>query len=507
MGAAVAGVTAGPDRLPDVRAWWRIRHPPPGLGQRLDVLYTVAITGAILGTLAYGTASQALAQVVTPAWLATYGPALALLVLVAIAHWGAYHGPVVFSVPDVAFLLGAPLPRRGLAARRLVLALAGAAAAGAVIAGLVVVGLAGEGRGVQPGVAAGVAVGFAEVGILGVAGAWAVQCSARRERALRRATWPAAAVAAAVAAVHPGRGAGAAEWIAALAGLTLVGAVAATAAVRRSGDCPAERHLRRAEARASATASLASLDARTARRALETVGERTEPRASTGLRRPGIGALAIPWRDAASALRAPGRVAEAVALAAGATVLCVLNTDRPLVLAAAVLVAYLGASRMLWPLRSELDTPGRMRVLLRARSGRVLLAHTLLPVAVTTAAAVSGALGCAVAGALGAHGAAVALVAVAVVPLVGLCAAMSARRGGRLPTTVLVTAMAVDPSGGASGLLMWFAYWPAVAVTAGAVPLLLVAGSGAEAAVFAAGWILAATALLAYLVSRDPPEA
>jgi hypothetical protein len=54
---------------------------------------------------------------------------------------------------------------------------------------------------------------------------------------------------------------------------------------------------------------------------------------------------------------------------------------------------------------------------------------------------------------------------------------------------------------------MWFAYWPAVAVTAGAVPLLLVAGSGAEAAVFAAGWILAATALLAYLVSRDPPEA
>jgi hypothetical protein len=120
---------------------------------------------------------------------------------------------------------------------------------------------------------------------------------------------------------------------------------------------------------------------------------------------------------------------------------------------------------------------------------------------------VAGAVGCAVAGALGAHGAVTALVAVAVVPLVGLCAAMSARRGGRLPTTILVTAMAADPSGGAAGLLMWFAYWPAIAVIAGAVPLLLVASAGAQAAILAFGWTLLATALLTYLVSRDPTEA
>ena len=80
---------------------------------------------AILGALAYGTASSALAQVVTPrlARRAAARRSRCSRVLLA-THWGAYQGPVVFSVADVALLLGAPLPRRGLAVRRLVLALA-----------------------------------------------------------------------------------------------------------------------------------------------------------------------------------------------------------------------------------------------------------------------------------------------------------------------------------------------------------------------------------------------
>jgi len=156
MGLAVAAARGGgAQRLAAVRGWWRLQHPPPSLRQRLDVAYTTAITAAIVGALAYGTAISALAQVVTPDRLAVLGPALVLLALVLAMRWGAYHGPVVFTVADVAFLLGAPLPRSGLAARRLVLALAGGAAAGAAVAGMAILGLAGEGRGIAEARAAG----------------------------------------------------------------------------------------------------------------------------------------------------------------------------------------------------------------------------------------------------------------------------------------------------------------------------------------------------------------
>ena len=53
-------------RLVDVRAWWRVRHPPPSLAQRLDVAYTTVIVGAIFGAVAYGTAGSALAEVLSP---------------------------------------------------------------------------------------------------------------------------------------------------------------------------------------------------------------------------------------------------------------------------------------------------------------------------------------------------------------------------------------------------------------------------------------------------------
>ena len=222
---------------------------------------------------------------------------------------------MVFSVADVAFLLGAPLRRRSLAGRRLALMLAVGAVAGAVVAAVLIVGLAGEGRGIATGDAAGIVVGLAELGVLAVAGAWAVEQSARWERAVWRATWPGAAAAAALAALQPAAGVGSAGWLAALVVVTLATAVAAVAAVRGCGDCPAERHLRRAEARASAVASLASFDARTARRALETVVFRDGGRRGAGLGRLRDARLAVPWRDAVAALRTPGRVVEGAALA------------------------------------------------------------------------------------------------------------------------------------------------------------------------------------------------
>jgi hypothetical protein len=521
MGVAVAARPAAGGaerRLADVRAWWRVRNPPPSLGQRLDLLYTGTIMAGIFGALAYGTASSALAQVVTPHWLAVTGPALALLALLLTTHWGAYQGPVVFSVADVAHLLGAPLPRRGLAARRLMLALAGGAAAGALAGGVVIVGLAGHGRGIAVADAAGLAAGLAELGVVGVAGAWAVQGSARWERVARRATWPAVVAAAALAAasnagaagreialwsgpwgwaVQPATGAGDVQSLAALLVLTLVTAVAARAVVRGCGDAPAERHLRRAEARASVLVALASYDARRARRALETVGARGGRRGAR-LRRPRSPRLAIPWRDAVAALRTPGRVVESAVLAGAGTVLALLEADRPVAVLVAILGAYLGASRMVWPLRAELDIPARARVLLLPRLGRVLLAHAAVPVVVTTGAAALAAIGCAVAGALPAHGAAAALLAVAVTPMLCLCAGMSARREGRLPPSLLAAAAGADPSGGGSLLSAWLAFWPATAATLGAVPILLVA-----APAVAVAWTLVATTALAYLLARD----
>jgi len=520
VGVAVAArpAAAAEQRLARVRAWWRVRNPPRTLLQRLDLLYTGALVSAIFGALAYGTASSALAQVVTPHWLAATGPALALLALLLTSHWGVYQGPVVFSVADVAHLLGAPLPRRGLAARRLMLALAGGAAAGAIAAGVVIVGLAGGGRGIAAADAAGLALGLAELGILGVAFAWAVESSDRWERAAQRATWPTILAAAGLAAaaragtagreialwsgpwgwgVQPAAGAGDLQSLAALLLLTLATAVAARAAVRGCGHAPAERHLRRAEARASAVVALASYDARRARRALETVGAR-DGRHGARLRRPRTPALAIPWRDTVAALRTPGRIVEGAALAGAGTVLALLEADRPVAVLVAVLVVYLGAARTIWPLRAELDLPARARVLLLPRLGQVLLAHAAVPVVVTTSAAALAAAGCAAAGALPTHGAAAALLAVAGTPMLCLCAGMSARREGRLPPSLLALAAGADPSGGGSLMSAWLAFWPAVAATLGAVPILL-----AAAPVVAVAWTLMATAVLVALLARD----
>jgi hypothetical protein len=148
---------------------------------------------------------------------------------------------------------------------------------------------------------------------------------------------------------------------------------------------------------------------------------------------------------------------------------------------------------MLWPLRAELDVPERTRILLRPRLGRILLEHALVPVLVTTTAAALAVAGCAVAGT---PPPAVALLAVAVTPVLTLCAAMSARRQGRLPTSVLATAIAVDPSGGAAAVVAWLTFWPALATTLGAVPLIAVTNAGpAVAAVAALGTAIAILAL------------
>jgi hypothetical protein len=106
-------------------------------------------------------------------------------------------------------------------------------------------------------------------------------------------------------------------------------------------------------------------------------------------------------------------------------------------------------------------------------------------------------------GALAARLAGVAVLAVALTPMLTLCAAMSARREGRLPVGVLATAIAVDPSGGAGAVVAWLAFWPALATNLGAVSLLLVTSAGpAAAAAVSIAWASATFAAAAALLRR-----
>jgi hypothetical protein len=517
--------TSADERLADVRRWWRATVPGPPLGQRAEQAYIVALTGAIFGALVYSTAHSALAQVITVRGTSVWGPGLVLVGLVVVARWGAYQGPVVFSIGDVGHTLGAPLPRRGLAVRPLARGLARGAAGGAVLGAVVLVGLSGDGGGLSAARAAGLGAGLAAAGVLGVAAAWGVQASARGERAVRRLTWVAlvaAVAAAALAGQHHavddvllwsgpwGWAVGPvalAAWPVALGLLALVTAAAAVTVLAVCGRCPTERHVRRAEARQSAVASLAAFDARSARRALDTVtGHRVPRPAAAWTSARGRPRLLLVWRGLLALGRARERAVEAVVLTAAATLVLVLRADRPLAALGSGALLYLGAARLLEPLRQEVDAPGRTRTLLRAPWGRVLLGHTALPAALTAATAALTAAGCALAGVLPDSGAALAVLAVAAAPVCALCAALSARRGGRLPLGVLGVATS-DPSG-AGGLVVlgWLLVWPGLAALGAGGPVALVGHGGAERLPAAAAVVLTTAAGLGVALgaSRSP---
>src|ERR1700755_1885034 len=95
----LAAAARGRTRVRDIRRFWHVVQAPPSLLKRLEPLYYVFITLAIGGPFVYGTASEALAEVATPRTVATWGPSLTLVALLALVRWGAVQGPVVFSIP------------------------------------------------------------------------------------------------------------------------------------------------------------------------------------------------------------------------------------------------------------------------------------------------------------------------------------------------------------------------------------------------------------------------
>lgn len=540
--AAVTGISTSAPTVAAVRRFQTAARRGRGgrqVGERVQGIYIAVLVALIAGTLVYNAAHSALAQVIDPTELVRWGPSLVLLAVVAAGHWGAVQGPVVFSVADLGQLvLGSPLPRRGLVSSPLVRALAAAALGAAVAAGIVVVGLAGRGHHVGAARAADLVGGMSLVGVLAAVAAFAVSTDRRCERALRRLTIPAAIAAGALVliaglagsagraiavwsgpwgwALQAGAGSGTRSCVAATAALAAVVILSTAVAWRRRGSGETERFLRRSQGHARLAASVMDLNARTALRDLRAVaGSAGRRRAVSApwLRRrlarprresaPAAGAAAaVLWRDAVAVAERPALVIQVIVAGAAGTAVALLDAGRVIGVAAGGALLYLAATRVLEPLRIEHDAPGRSRVFLASRPGRAYLAHAILPATLTAIVTALTAAALALCGALAGHGAAAAVVVILAAPAVTACAGMSARRGGRIPQEVLMTAMSTDPSGGGLVLLGWLAMWPALAAALVAVPL----GGAAAAHHAAAAWAVVevgVTAALLLALGRD----
>ncbi len=501
----------------EIRAFWRTVQAPPSLLKRLEPVYYVFITLAIGGPFVYGTASEALAEVATPRTVGTWGPSLALVGLLALVRWGAVQGPVVFSIADVAQLLGAPLRRGELVLGRLVRGLVAGAGVAAVVAAVVVVGVAGHGRGVDAERAGAFIVAIALLGLLGVAGASLVAGSARWDRATRRASWPVFVAAVALVVVSASGSTGrhialwcgpwgwavqplapdADGWPVALALVALAAAGVVLLALARRGRCSTERHMLRAEARGGAVAALYSMNARYVRRSLSSVNAGPTAGRGARLRVPRSPRLAVAWRDAVALFATPQRLGEALVLAAGGTAVCLINGEHPAAVAGGALAVYVGASRLLEPLRAETDQPGRARVLLRARMGHVLSQHAIVPTVVVVFGAVVAAVACAAAGALPPHGGGAALFVVAATPAVTLCAALSSRRGGQLPPSLLSVTYGDQTGMSGAVIVAWIVAFPVLAVVLGTLPVSVVVHYGLGGLPQLVALLVAATVTLA----------
>jgi hypothetical protein len=380
--------------------------------------------------------------------------------------------------------------------------------------------------------------GIACAGILAAVVAFAVSADRRWERALRLLTGPALIAAAALAlagslagrtgreidewsgpwgwALQAGASSSTARCIAATLALAAVVIVATVLVWRRRGSGEAERYLRRSEGHARLQASLMDLNARTARRDLAGIGGRPRLRRARELRwlrqrlaatrsgsRPADRSVAaVLWRDAVTAVERPAVLVQVLVAGVAGTAVALLDAGRVLAVAAGGVLLYLAATRLLEPLRIENDAPGRSRVFLAARPGRAYVAHAILPVVLVVAVITIATAGLALGGALAGHGAAAAVDLLLAGPAIVGCAAMSARRGGRVPQEVLMTAMSTDPSGGGIVLLGWLLVWPAAAAALVALPLGGAGSAHRASAAWAVAEVVVAVAL-ARALARD----
>jgi hypothetical protein len=230
------------------------------------------------------------------------------------------------------------------------------------------------------------------------------------------------------------------------------------------------------------------------------------------LRHPGHRWLAVPWRDALSLLRAPGRVGWALVLCGGSALTVAVAPGRRLLAAGAVVVAYLGAAQLIEPLRGEADQPDASRQL-PWRWGDLLLLHTVTPILTLTAMGLAGTVTLALLGLLPGPALGMALAACLPAAAALVWSAAIAGQRGRLGLDRIMTASVMGELGGSMYLVRWFATGPMVALIALLIPILILQGaighpsSSTQAATNAASLLVTALAVQgAWLRSRQPPD-
>jgi hypothetical protein len=491
--------------LARLRARRRAHRPPGQRSDRLIGAYGAVLYVVIGVVIAFRLLRQRPASGTTSTWLtsgglARIGVATLLLGLLAALRHATWQGPVVFRLPEVQWLLTAPIDRAALVRLRLARALAAGVGLGTLLGlGTFVLLEAELGVAARPLLAAAL-LGPAAVGLLGAALGWLVERSPKASLVVLRAS-PLVLAAAAVAALVPGGTAAArallwsGPWgwamgplVAATGGrvpgwpvqaaLLAVTAVAvALLAWSRAGAITTEELARRATARTGLAASLYNLDARGAAQARRRANRTLLGVRRVRLRRPRRRWLAIPWRDALALLRAPARLGWALVLTGAGVVAVAAEPDRRAVAAAAVLAGYLAAAQLIEPLRAEADQPDASRQLPLAW-GDLLLFHCAVPV---LALAGAGALATGVAWAAGVmKGPAPWVALAACLPLAAvlvLCAAIAGHRGRVSPAT-LSTAFGLGEFGGPVYLFGWIALGPLLAEVLLAITSAVVVGAG-----------------------------
>lgn len=455
----------------------------------------------------------------TVVWL----PLVLFGVVWGVLRFATWQGPVLFSAPEMQWVLSAPLDRREFVWMRLRRALVIAAVSG-VIGGAVVGILADVLLGEDSlAVFFSATLAFAALGLMATALSWQVERSVRWSTIVNRVA-PLALAVAALLAWAAATGHDAALWwsgpwgwatgpLVAVAGASVPGWViqavllvvatlgALALAVAAAGRFSEEELWRRAEARSSAAAALFMADFRR----LKLVARRDRARGRVRGRgydmvrfpRP---ELAIASRDLVTLRRSPAFVGMAVIFVAAAFVAGVAAIDRPVLGVAAFVALYLAGSRLLEPIRLEVDQPDAHRVL-PWPWGTVLVLHCIVPAVVL---AVLGWIGLVVVGVGGfVEWSDVAPLAVvtpfAAAALVTPAAISAARRP--FPVESLISG--ADSSGGLY-LLIWLLAGPVLA----ALVVNLSFGALRNGAVGTAVAILAgATAgFVAWLWTRKPPD-
>ena len=517
----------------------RAHRSPQQRSDRFTALYTVGLYTAIGAWAGFQALRQDPARGGSALWLTGGGLArvatVALLLgLLATLRYATWQGPVVFTAPEVQFLLASPLPRAELVRARLGRGLVVGAAAGAALGLAAFVLLEAELAVAAWPLLAAALGGAAAFGMLAAALGWLVESSPAAARAVLLAS--PLVLAAAVAAWLGGAVAvGADPWsgpwgwaagplVAAAGGrdpgwplqaalLAAVTAAAVVAAWRTAARVALEELERRAGTRSGLGASLFMADPRGAALLRHQAVRGLVGARRLGLRHPRRRWLALPWRDGLSLLRAPGRVGWALVLCGSGALAVAVAPGRRLLAAGAVMVAYLGAARLVEPLRGEADQPDASRQL-PWRWGDLILLHTVTPILVFTAIGLAVTAALALAGlvpvpSLGMAAAACLPVAAALV----WSAAIAGQRG-RLGLDQFLTASAMGELAGPMYLLRWFATGPLVALAALLGPILVLQGAAGSplpraqaAATNAASLLVTALAVQgAWLRSRHPPD-